>query len=254
MNFGLSKAKYVLGSSDLKNILNFIKHYKDMAQQNFVTLPVELWEHISQLVAKSQQTRFRQASPTFRNLRPTMDLCCSAPTNFELATYLMAPKYINFVAVPQIILRFSYGVRLVINKDGTVRGTDNLNAPVILPTRDSIIDYIQGYDLDPNYLFTWIVYRHLFHQREVCKTAGIDPDECYIRFITENLPNIRVPLFALNHIIKSEAHNKLSIDFKKAFPESSIFAISSNQNKRYKQIEWLRHQLQKLKPTDLRSI
>ena len=228
-----------------------------MSNQNFITLPVELWEHISQLVHKSEQTRFRRVSPTFSEFKPTMELCCSSPTNFELVTYLQNPKYISFAVSPQFALRLTNGKRIIINQNKSVNGsyyTVCLQHLVTLSTRDSIFDYMQGANLDPEHHNTWRMYRHLFHQRDVCKEFNIDPDECFIRFITENLPNVETVLSRLIDIILFKTYNRFSNDFKKAFPESFIFAISNDPNKRPKQIEWLRQQLQTLKPTDLKSI
>lgn len=222
-------------------------------------LPLEVWQQISELVTKSDQSRFRQASPIFRSRPPSRQLCCSNPTNSEIATYLMSPEISSEMVkkgITDFFVFLSNGTNLHIYNGPndtyqSVSGILYSARSVNLSSKMDVLRFMEGTTLDLEHHNSWKVIRNVYHQRTVCKLAGINPDECFIEFVANNLPDILTSLRRLNEIVKFPVYNRLSKEFLTEFPENLIFAFSPFGEQREKQVAWLRIQLRKLKPSDL---
>ena len=226
-----------------------------MANQDFITLPVETWDRISRMVHKSDQSRLRQVSSHFNSFRPTVPLCCSTPTSFELATFLFDPN-ITFFIRSHTILKLTNNRAIEIHANGISHGVYYLGHQRLtfgFFVRSDIIDFMNGAFLDYTYYNTWNMIRYLFHQRDICKKHGINPDQCYIQFLADNLPNTSIAIQYLQVAVKPQTFNTISKEFLQTFPDTLIFFISKHEKKHLK-VEWLKHQLQQLKPTDLTSL
>lgn len=227
-----------------------------MTDQTFVTLPLELWQGISEFINKSDQIHWRRTNSVFRDFKPTKELCCAPPSNKEIAIYLTSQRFIDSMNKRNLdtfyVLNKNHS-ELVFSKNRII-GIFSDGMVEILHNWQDVVFLMQGTTLDMDSVNSWIVIRDVYHGRIGCKKGNIDPDECYILFLVKHLPETNRSVTLLSVIVIFEVFNMLNKEFLNDFPGETIFAISPIENERRKQVEWLRSKLEKLKPEDLKSV